>query len=277
MKEFFNKTIAKIKSICNKEYLKNNIGVVVISGIVFIILVGIIVYLLIARSVSKIEENKIKQKSEELVNYIEDISLSKSKEIDKYIIFALDYSYNVNSKDKMTCNEISSFLSENFSKKISTEDIKNIGVTPNMLERNITYNNTDDSYKLNNPNKDAKTIAETEIVYYKLEKIRKFNKKKYVVTYRKYIIEDPYKMLNYYLESNLDNPDNDKKKKEKDKEIIDPTIIRNYLMGSGKISDIKHFIKDHESDLKKYAKKKGTLKITYLAKDNDSLVIDKIK
>jgi hypothetical protein len=268
MKGFFIKIKDKIKEICNKEYLKNNMDKVIIFGVVFVLLIGILIYYLITRSVSKIEENKLKEKSNDLITYIEDISLSKSKEIDKYIIFALDYSYNVNAKNKMTSEEISDFLSKNFTKKISAEDIKKMGVSPLMLERDITYDSSDDSYKLNNPNKSAKKIAETEIVYYKIEKIRKFNTKKYTITYRKYIIEDPYKMLNYYI----DNNSSDKKG-----EVVDYTIIRNYLMGSGKILDVKNFIREHEKDLKKYAKKKGKLKVTYVSKNGDNLLISSIK
>lgn len=261
MKDFLIKIKDKIKAICNKEYLKNNMDKVVIFGVVFVLLIGILIYFLITRSVSKIEENKIREKSDNLINYINDISDNKSKEVDKYIIFALDYSYNVNSKNKMTSEEISDFLSKNFTKKFSADDVKKMGISPSMLDRNITYDSADDSYKLNNPNKSASIIAKTEIVYYKLKKIRKFNSKKYTVTYTKYIIEDPYKFMNYYIDNNS----------------ADYTVIKNYLMGSGKILDVYSFIREHEKDLKNYAKKKGSLKVTYVAKNGDNLLISSIK
>ena len=41
---------------------------------------------------------------------IEEITLSESKDIDRYIIFALKYSYNNNSKKYLTLDELYKFL-----------------------------------------------------------------------------------------------------------------------------------------------------------------------
>lgn len=254
--------IEKIKNIFNKENLKNNIGIVLISIIVLVIIIGIIVYFSIIRNVSKIEVNKINEHTEEVINYIEDITLNKGNDLDKYILLALDYSYQVNNKNKLSNDEISEFLNNYFNKKITSEDIKNVGITSLLLEHNITYSEGNSEYILNVIPVTPKVIASNKIVYYKQDKIRKNNKKKYTVTYTKYVIEDPYKFLNYYLDNKPD---------------VDYLPIRNYLTGTANISVVKYFIKEHEEDLKNYAKKDGKIKITYITKDGDKLLIDKIK
>ena len=265
-----------VDKIFNKEWLKNNIGIVIIGILVFIFLAAILVYFLGTRSISKLEENKLKEKSRELINYIDDISLNKSKDIDKYIIYTLDYSYNVNSKRELTCDEISDFINDNFSKKIDSEDVKNMGVSPLMLEKNITYDNVKNSYKLNDVKKSADAIAKEKIVYYKLKKIRKSNKKKYTITYVKYVIEDPYKMLDYYIEKNRVAEGKENEDGTTSYDLMDITIFRNYLMGSAKVGDIKKILSEHEEDLDKFAKKDGKLKVTFVY-DGDNLLINKIK
>ena len=120
--------------------------------------------------------------------------------------------------------------------------------------------------------KDNATIAETPVTYYKLEKITKINKKKYKATYREYTIENPYNMLNYYLEKN-----SKVEGVEKDGQYVydlkDITPIRNYLSGSSKIGSFKKSI---DEDVAKYSKKGKKLKVTYIVK-NDKILIDKIK
>ena len=230
------------------------------------------VYLFNARNVSSIEEKEIKNSSSELMYYIDDITLSKSKEIDKYILFALDYTYNTTGKDSMTVTELNDFFKDHFTKKFTEESIKNIGITPMLLEKNVTYDVTTNAYKLNNVKKDNATIAETPITYYKLEGIVKINKRKYRATYRTYTIENPYDMLNYYLEKNS-KVEGVEKDGVYTYDLKDITPIRNYLSGSSKIGSLKKSI---DSDVSKYAKKGKKLKVTYTIK-NDKILIDKIK
>lgn len=259
------KMFSNIKKIFNKEYLKENIGVVFISLIIFVFIVGLIVYFLISRNVSKIEVNKINELTEEKINFIDDIVLNKGNELDKYIVYSLNYSYNVNSKNKMTSEEISAFIKETFNKKVSSDEIKDIGVTSLMVENNITYNSGNDEYVLNIIPLSAKVISTKKIVYYKQNTIKKNSRKKYTVTYTKYVINNPYDLFNYYLEKN-----------QNEENPVDYTIIRKYLTGEGKLLDVKHFIKEHEEDLKEYSKKEKNIKITYIVK-GDNLLIDKIK
>ena len=267
--------LKNIKKIFNKEYLENNLGVVILGILILIFLVFTLIYFIGTRNVSSIEEKTLKEKSKNLVNYIDDITLSKSDKIDKYIIFALDYSYNVNSKSELTYKEIYDFLKDNFTKKFTEDEIKNCGVTQEMLKKNITQNNIKEAYTMNIIKIDSDTIQKTPIVYYKLDKIRKINKNKYNMYYIKYTIENPYDMLNFYLEKNM-NTDGvkDEESGEVKYDLYDVTPIRNYLMGNGKLADIKNNIKDE--DLSKYAKKGKKIKITYTVSD-DKLLINKIK
>lgn len=264
----------KLKKIFNKEYLNKNLGVVMIGILIIIFLSFTLIYLIGTRNISALEKRELKEKSKNLINYIEDIVLSDSDKIDKYIIYALDYSYNVNSKSELTSKEIYNFIIENFTLKISEEEIKNTGVSPLMLEKNITYNSITDSYKLNATSKDAETISKTPIIYYKLEKIRKINKKKFVMIYRQYTIENPYDMLNYYLEKNMNNEGKENENGDMVYDLHDITPIRNYLMGNGKIADIKSSVID--DDIGKYSKKGKKLKITFKVND-DKIFISKIK
>ena len=254
-----------------KQFIINNKGISIIGILALVFLIFTFTYLFNSRNISSIEEKELKNSSREFVNYIEDITLSKSKDIDKYILYALDYSYNVKGKDSLTVSEIYEFYKENFTLKISEDSIKNIGITPMLVERNITYDTTSESYKLNNI-ENASVIAETPITYYKIESISKINRKKYSITYRKYTIKNPYDILNYYIEKNTNAEG-----KENDGiytyDLKDLNPIRNYLSGTGKIGSLKNSI---DEDVSKFGKKGNKLKITYVMKD-DKLLIDKIK
>lgn len=255
-----------------KLYAKNNTGVTILIGVVFVFLIFTFAYLFNSKNISSIEEKAIIDNSKELVNYLEDIVDSKSKNVDKYILFSLDYSYNVNSKSELTVDEIYDFLSEHFTMKVKKDDIKNIGITPLLQEHNVTYDFSSNSYKLNKLKLDNTTIASTPIKYYKLESISRINKKKYVATYTTYTITDPYKMLNYYIEKNQ-NSDGKEVDGVYTYELKDLVPIRNYLSGNGKINSLKNSI---DKDVSKYAKKGKKVKITYVNKD-DKILISKIK
>lgn len=82
----------------------------------------------------------------------------------------------------------------------------------------------------------------------------------FIVTYDKYIINDPYKILNYYI--GLDNA-----KAAEDK-------VLNYLKGSGKKEDILSVLT--KKDINKIKSKKSEIKVTYKLYKNN-LVIDSIE
>lgn len=256
---------AKLENL--KEIIAKNktrsIGIAILGILVLIFLVFIAIYLLGTKNVSDIEKKAIKEKSKNLVYNIEEITLSDSKDIDKYIIFALKYSYNVNSKKSLTLDELYKFLKNNFTLKVTKKDIQNLGISPLMAEQGIIYNEGEKKFTLNAPKKSVSEISTTPITYYKLDKISKKSKKRYVITYRQYTIEEPYKMLDYYIDKN-----------NKSGDITDVSVIRDYLLGNKNIIKVKDIIKD--KDIGKYAKKGKKLKITYIY-EQDTLKIEKIK
>lgn len=265
--------VSSIKKFISKQ---ENTGIMILGVLILIFLVFTAVYLIGTRNISSIEEKTLREKSDDLMLYIEDITLSESNDIDKYIIYTLNYSYNKNNKNDLTCEEIATFINENFTINTDTEKIRNMGVSPLMLTKNITYEPTTDSYKMNITQKSPQTIKDEPIIYYKLEKISKKNKKKYVVTYKKYIIEDPYQMLNYYMEVNNKTEGKEDENGNMTYDLTDTTPIVNYLTGTGKLANIKNLIKSN--NISSYAKedKKGEIKVTYIVKD-DKLLIDNYK
>ena len=255
----------KINSIVSyiKKISKENIGVSILGIVVFVFLIFSFVYLLRSRSVSEIEKRELDNKTSSLVNFLDDLVDSKSKQVDKYIIFALDYNYNVNSKNNMTTDELLSFIKDYFVIDITKEDINNVGITEDMIEKNIVYDSNKELFTMKEIKKSGTTIANEKIVFYVREKIVKVNKKKYKLTYRRYVIENPYDILNYYLDNN-----------NKNNESFDVTPIRNYLMGSTKISSLKNVI--NPNDIPKFGKKDKKIKVTYVV-ENDNIKISKIK
>ena len=243
---------------------KKNIGMTALICLVLIILIFTFIYLFNSRNVSEIEKKELDKKTKNIINFIDDIASSKSDKIDKYIIFALDYSYNMNSKNNMTVKEVTDFLNNHFTVDITEDDIKNIGITEEMVEKNIVYDSNKELFTIKVVPKSGSSLANDNIVYLKRNNIIKINKKKYKIYYYKYVIENPYDMLNYYLDSNINDNDSN----------YDVTVIRNYLMGSASIGSLLNSI--NENDIKMFAKKDKKIVITYIV-DGDNLLIDKIK
>lgn len=258
----------KINKLITYASKKENYGKVLLGILVIIFLVFTAIYLLGSGHVSKIERNKIDKESAKYINYIEDITESKSKDIDKYIIFALDYYKNNNNMFEVSAKDITKFLNKNLNIDIKKEKVISIGITDEMRSRNITYDSSKETYKVNVSAISGQSIKERGIVYYKEKKIRKRNINTYEIKYDKYVISNPYDLLNYYIDKDTKITDEDK--------YIDITPIKNYLMGSSNIDKVKEIIKNNEKDLKAYSKKKGSVKIIYKMKGN-KLVIDKIK
>ncbi|MBR3116613.1 MAG: hypothetical protein IKF36_01910 [Bacilli bacterium] len=260
MKEIYKKFIAYASK-------KENFGKVLLGILLLIFLVLTIIYFIGTGRISKIEEEKITRESAKYLSYIEDITESDSDEIDKYIIFALDYSLYNENNSSMTSEEISKFIKTNLNIDVDKEKIINLGITEEMLAKNITYDAGKDIYTINQKEVTGKQISETKIIYYKLNNIKKTTKSSYKAFYDKYVITNPYDMLNYYIDKNAEEDNKEK--------IVDITAIRNYLLGSSSVSNVKEIIKNNEDDLSKYAETDGSVTISY-SLVGDELVIDGI-
>ena len=276
LKKFASKTKEFILHITDKEYLQENIRVVILGILLLIFIVATIVFLIVSSNISKIEEEKINKETREYANYIEDIVDIKSKDLDKYIIYTLDYYYNVNNINSLSSAEISDFINNKLHKKVKEEDVLSFGVNPTMQQRNISFDSSSNKYVLNDPKYDRKTISEKSTIYYRQKKLRKINKKKYVITYEKYIIDDPYKALDYYLEKNRQDEGKEQEDGTFIYDIVDITEMKEYLT-TGKISHLKHFFNQSDDYMKKFAKKDGKIRITYVINDNNEVEIYKVK
>lgn len=253
-----------IKKYVNKEYLKNNPNKVALGVLILIFLASILIYYLITTNVSSIEREKIINETTPYVDYIEDVEDIDSDSLDKYIIFTLDYHYYEKGIDSLSSEKISDFINLVFDKEVTKEEIKNTGVSPSMFEKNIVYNVDSDSYIIVKDKLNTKELEEKEIVYYKLNSIRKKTKSKYKISYTKYRIKKPLDVLNYVLELNDDS-----------EEPIDFLDLREYLQ-TGNIKKAKNFFNNSDFNLSKVSENEGTIKITYILDENNNFKIYEI-
>ena len=135
-----------------------------------------------------------------------------------------------------------------------------------MLEERITFNPTENTYEKSTDKKTYADIAGEKIEKYREEKIKKKSNNKFVITYKKYVVKDPYKILNYYTDMNNKN---EKKVTKYNTEEIDK-----YLKGEESKKTIKKYIT--EKNIGKIGKEEGKVKITYIIRDGN-ILIDKIK
>ncbi|MBR6073541.1 MAG: hypothetical protein IKP76_04400 [Bacilli bacterium] len=262
IKEFFVKSKdTLVNFFSKKEYDRKQLGVISLIGVGIVALVVIIIFLFMSKNISQIERNTIMDKSTVYSYYLE-YAEDKKKGTDDYIIFALKYSTINNHKSGLSSAELSKLISEIFNVKIDEDTIRKNGISEKMLKENIMYSPSDDVYDMITPKVDPKTIAETQVSYYKFKKLSRINSKKYSIVYQKYIIEDPYKVLNYYIDKNNQSD-----------RIYDIAPYRNYLVGSDSTVRFKESI--IADDIQNYAKKDKKYKVTYIV-DGDKVLIDKV-
>ena len=262
IKEFFVKSKdTLVNFFSKKEYDRKQLGVISLIGVGIVALVVIIIFLFMSKNISQIERNTIMDKSTVYSYYLE-YAEDKKKGTDDYIIFALKYSTINNHKSGLSSAELSKLISEIFNVKIDEDTIRKNGISEKMLKENIMYSPSDDVYDMITPKVDPKTIAETQVSYYKFKKLSRINSKKYSIVYQKYIIEDPYKVLNYYIDKNNQSD-----------RIYDIAPYRNYLVGSDSTVRFKESI--IADDIQNYAKKDKKYKVTYIV-DGDNVLIDKV-
>lgn len=262
IKEFFVKSKdTLVNFFSKKEYDRKQLGIISLIGVGIVALVVIIIFLFMSKNISQIERNTIMDKSTVYSYYLE-YAEDKKKGTDDYIIFALKYSTINNHKSGLSSAELSKLISEIFNVKIDEDTIRKNGISEKMLKENIMYSPSDDVYDMITPKVDPKTIAETQVSYYKFKKLSRINSKKYSIVYQKYIIEDPYKVLNYYIDKNNQSD-----------RIYDIAPYRNYLVGSDSTVRFKESI--IADDIQNYAKKDKKYKVTYIV-DGDKVLIDKV-
>lgn len=243
---------------------------ILLVGILLLFIIVAIFIIMLAKKEEKItetEELKLKEVSNDVMNYIEVIENSESKDIDRYIIYALYYNFNEKDNNTMTTKEIVNNIKDKFTIAISEEEIIELGITPEMLDKNITYDHVEDKFTLNEIKQSYASIAKTEIVKYNLVSMEK-KKNEYTLIYDKYIVSNPYEILNYYIDKNNETFE------EENAKSYDVSEITAYLQGKEKVGVIKKYIV--EDNLSSVADKQGSIKVVYVLKD-DKLLIDRIE
>lgn len=230
--------------------------------VVVILLLGVIV--INKKSITPVERIKLEEESNsvsENINVIEE-----KQDLDSCVIYTINYYASEKGINKISIKDINKYIKNHFNIKTSEKKISKLGITPNMLEERITFNPTENTYEKSTDKKTYADIAGEKIEKYREEKIKKKSNNKFVVTYKKYVVKDPYKILNYYTDMNNKN---EKKVTKYNTEEIDK-----YLKGEESKKTIKKYIT--EKNIGKIGKEEGKVKITYIIRDGN-ILIDKIK
>lgn len=233
-----------------------------------VLLVAFIVTIIIfSHHLNDLELAQIRSTSDDVMTYIEQITDSENEENDRYIAYALTYAQNENNVTELTAEEIKTITQNHFNIELTVEDINNIGVTPYLFDKQIYHQAEDNKYLINTESMTQAQIARIPITKYIIQDIQKSGNN-YIVEYQKYIVDNPYEILNYYA----------KRKEQASQDGVeyhdDSDLIAAYLTGKGKIKDIKKFVTSE--NVEQIARKENKLKVTYIVK-NDKLLVDKIE
>ena len=235
---------------------KKSIAIIAGAALLLCIILALVAFnVKSSHEMSELEKMKLNEISDELSANLEYVE--GSKDIGDYIIYALEYNYNVNDSKELSIKDMVKFFEDTFTKKITEEDIRKVGITPNMVDKNITAD--EETFKLNVLEPSYAEIAAREIAKYNVKEITKTGTNKYSVKYEKYIVTNPYEVLNYYN----DNGDTEAANE-----------ITKYLKGETKVTTIKKYITDKNQS--KVGKKDKEVTVNYVVKDK-KVLIDSIK
>lgn len=251
-----------------QNILKNKKVLLIILSLIVIII--LFIFCIRQYNLTKLEKIKIKEVSNSVENYLDEIILYPDDQ-GRYINFAMEYLYNNTDRDEFSIQEIIDVINDLFELDYDEKKIIEIGISPQMLEKGITFDSSAKTFKY--ASKATRLdIANKKIVKYHLTNIKKQGKDKFKVTYEKYVVENPYDIFNYYNNSNITKNEIDEiTKGDTDKKELKD--ITEYLKGKEKISVIKDLI--DEDNIEKFGKKDGKVSIIYVIK-NKKLVIRKI-
>lgn len=246
-----------------KEFIKKNILIILGTILLFTLLI----LLIVNKSISPLEKIKLEEVSNDTTNYFFEVDNVDNTEIDKYINYAFSYNLNENDKKSISIDDIYNIINSKFKIDFKKEDIASIGITPSMALKGLMFNNDTSEFYINDSKKSYAEIASTKIYKYNIKKIKKISNKKYLIIYDKYVIENPYEVLNYYNELSNDE-------KNKDKYLDIANKISSYLKGESTLKSIIPYI--NKDVIKKCGKREKTVKITYVI-DKNSLLIKEFK
>lgn len=238
-----------------KEILNNKIVLASIISVIVIIII-IIVFLINSKKLTNLEKIKIEETCDKISNYLDEVYVYEDDN-GKYINFAAEYLYNEENKEEFSLKDVLNIINGTFDIDYDEEDLSKIGVSSRMLDKNIVYDSTSNLFKYKQ-NKTQTDIANTAIIKFELKKIKKINKQKFEVILDKYVVENPYEILNYFNDYNIKQEDSSKRYNTDD--------IVKYLKGKENVKVIKDLIT--KDNIENFGKIDGNIKITFVIKDN---------
>ncbi|MBR3523191.1 MAG: hypothetical protein IKN87_00700 [Bacilli bacterium] len=248
-----------------KKVLTNKYFIIAIAFL--IILLACFIFFKKSKKMTNLEKIKVEETSNEIADYLEEIT-EHDDESGKYICFAIEYLYNNTDKNVFSANEIIEVVNKYFDKEYDIDAVASIGITPYMADKGIVFDLSNASYTYNKSNIKS-DIAKTKIVKFELKKIKKINNKKFEVTFSKYVVDNPYKILNYYNDISLLN-----NKFKDNQNNVDTKAISDYLKGKAKAKEVKKMIT--KDNISKIGKVDNDVIVEFAVKDN-KLIIEKIK
>lgn len=240
-----------------RESAKKTLLLNIILLLVIIFLIFILVYNF---KITKLEKVKIEEFNKNAGIYLDEYIDYDDK--GKYIIFSIEYLNGKTNRNDFTTKEVIDTINDTFNINYTEKNIYKIGITERMLEKGIVYDDANKKFIFNNK-KTRQDIANEKIVKYELNSIKKRSKNRFVLTYDKYEVEDPYKILNYF--NSLGSKKGNIKKSN---------IVLSYLKTEGNIRDVKNII--NKDNIKEFGKINGRKKVI-LRINNDKLIIDRVK
>ena len=233
-------------------------GILLIGLAIIVALVILIVLFANATKLSESDKKVINDASDKYMNYMNLVEESTHDDNGKYINYAIVYINNEEEKTNITVTEVINVLDKIFDIQLTEEEISKIGITEDMFNSGVVYEPTVKEFSINNT-KTNQDIQATELKKYIISKISKKGKNKFVVTYDKYKINDPYRILNYYHDFDV---------------TFDTEPIKKYLQGKANVKTILNYVND--TNISKVGEKVSKLKVTYIFKDGN-LKIDSFK
>lgn len=247
--------------------------IIIIASLVAIIIAGASMFMSL-NSLSSLEAAKLLEVSNDISPTLEEIE-DCDRGADCYTMYAIEYLYAKDGKTDFKLDDIKNVLSARFAKEFKDEELITLGGSMYATDRGITTGAGDVLYHLDRSKVTQAYIASKPIVKY-VEKESKKQFNKYVVIYDKLVVKDPYKVLNYYVDTAV-TPSNlgvISEKIKAEKTDYDTSGIYAYLTGGGKVGPVKEAI--NEKNIDEIGERAGEVKVTYVV-HGDKLLVENIE
>lgn len=225
----------------------------IIINIVILLLVILVTFLIVTNfKLTKYEKININKFSKERSNYLDSYY---SKDNGNYVLYSIEYLYNTKHRNNFKTKEIVNEINNTFDVKYTSNMVRKIGISEEMVDKGISYDSSKDEY-IYNSLLTRSDIANYKIVKYDIKSIKKINRNKYKIVYNKLEVDNPYEVYNYF---------NSEKKDSKK-----ASIALSYLKGESKIGTIKNLI--NSDNISHFGKISGTTNVILIVKGNKLLI-----